>query len=348
MAAVTSTAESGAIHVGTRKSALAMKQTEIVVDGLSKARPDVSFEVHSMQTLGDKDQITALYNFGGKGLWTSELEAKLVAKELDIIVHSLKDMPTTLPDGCTLGCVTKREDPRDVVVFKAGLAEEHGWKGLADLPDGSVIGTSSVRRIAQLKRRYPGLKFADVRGNIETRLRKCDDPEGPFSAIILAAAGLLRMNYGARISQFLDSENGGTLHAVGQGALGIEARSGDERVLGVLRELEDKPTMLACVAERSVMRTLEGGCSVPIGVETTWVEDGKKLRLKATVVHVDGTHGVDAERTEAVKTAEEADVFGKLVAQDLVDGGAQRILDDVNQVRPGKQTAKEATIPSSS
>ncbi|WYZ38619.1 hypothetical protein EsH8_III_000533 [Colletotrichum jinshuiense] len=332
-------ASSAAVNVGTRRSALAMKQTEIVVEGLSKARPEFSFEVHSMQTQGDKDQITALYNFGGKGLWTNELEAKLVAKELDIIVHSLKDMPTTLPDGCTLGCVTKREDPRDVVVFKAGLVDQHGWKTLSDLPEGSVIGTSSVRRIAQLKRRYPGLKFADVRGNIETRLRKLDDPEGPFQAIILAAAGLLRMDYGARISQYLDSGNGGTLHAVGQGALGIEARSDDERVLSLLKEIEDRPTMLACVAERSVMRTLEGGCSVPIGVETSWVEDGKKLRLKATVVHVDGTQGVDAERTEAIGTAEEADTFGKLVAQDLVDGGAQKILDDINQVRPGAQTA---------
>ncbi|OLN82138.1 Porphobilinogen deaminase [Colletotrichum chlorophyti] len=333
-------ADNGApIHVGTRKSALAMKQSEIVVEGLSKARPDMKFEIHGMQTLGDKDQITALYNFGGKGLWTNELEAKLVAKELDIIVHSLKDMPTTLPDGCVLGCVTKREDPRDVVVFKAGVADKHGWKTIADLPDGSVIGTSSVRRIAQLKRRYPGLKFADVRGNIETRLRKLDDPEGPFQAIILAAAGLLRMNYGARISQYLESESGGTLHAVGQGALGIEARSDDERVLSVLKEIEDRPTMLACVAERTVMRTLEGGCSVPIGVETSWVEDGEKLRLKATVVHVDGTHGVDAERTEVIKTAEEADAFGKLVAQDLVDRGAQKILDDINQVRPGNQPA---------
>ncbi|KAF6845086.1 porphobilinogen deaminase [Colletotrichum musicola] len=334
------------INVGTRRSALAMKQTSIVVEGLGKLRPEAKFEVHPMQTLGDKDQITALYNFGGKGLWTNELEAKLMAREIDIIVHSLKDMPTTLPDGCVLGCVTVREDPRDVVVFKAGLAEKHGWKSIADLPDGSVVGTSSVRRIAQLKRRYPGLKFADVRGNIETRLGKCDDPEGPFSAIILAAAGLLRMNYGARISQYLESEDGGILHAVGQGAIGVEARADDERVLGLLKEYEDRSTMLACVAERSVMRKLEGGCSVPIGVETSWIDsDGaKKLRLKATVVSVDGGKGVDAERSEVVETAEEADVFGKKVAQDLVDGGAQKILDDINSTRPDVQ-ATTATAP---
>lgn len=340
-------ADNGApIHVGSRKSALAMKQTHIVVDGLSALRPEQKFEVHGMQTLGDKDQITALYNFGGKGLWTNELEAKLMAKEIDIIVHSLKDMPTTLPDGCVLGCVTKREDPRDVVVFKAGLAEKHGWKSIADLPDGSVVGTSSIRRIAQLKRRYPGLKFADVRGNIETRLRKCDDPEGPFSAIILAAAGLLRMDYGARISQYLESESGGILHAVGQGAIGVEARSDDERVLKLLKEYEDKTTMLACVAERSVMRTLEGGCSVPIGVETSWVEaegGAKKLRVKATVVHVDGQQGVDAERTETIETAEEADDFGKLVAQDLVDRGAQNILDEINAMKPDAQPTTTTT-----
>ncbi|KAL0943728.1 porphobilinogen deaminase [Colletotrichum truncatum] len=333
------------IHVGTRKSTLAMKQTTIVVDGLTKVRPEYKFEIHGMQTMGDKDQITALYNFGGKGLWTNELEAQLKARHIDLIVHSLKDMPTTLPEGCVLGCVTKREDPRDVVVFKAGLAEKHGWKSIADLPDGSVVGTSSIRRIAQLKRRYPGLKFADVRGNIQTRLNKCDDPEGPFSAIILAAAGLLRLDFDARISQYLDSENSGILHAVGQGAIGVEARSDDERVLSLLKEFEDRSTMLACVAERTVMRKLEGGCSVPIGVETKWVEvDGtKKLQLKATVVNVDGQQAVDAERTEVIETEEDADAFGKLVAQDLVNGGAQKILDEINTARPAVQAATTTT-----
>ncbi|CAI0652831.1 unnamed protein product, partial [Colletotrichum noveboracense] len=183
-------------------------------------------------------------------------------------------------------------------------------------------------------------------GNIETRLRKCDDPEGPFSAIILAAAGLLRMDYGARISQYLESESGGILHAVGQGAIGVEARSDDERVLKLLKEYEDKTTMLACVAERSVMRTLEGGCSVPIGVETSWVEaegGAKKLRVKATVVHVDGQQGVDAERTETIETAEEADDFGKLVAQDLVDRGAQKILDEINAMKSDAQPTTTTT-----
>lgn len=287
-----------------------------------------------MATIGDRDTTTPLPALG-KGLWTSELEAKLVSREVDVIVHSLKDMPTTLPGGCVLGCVTAREDPRDVVVLSRRHAAEGRLKGLADLPDGSVVGTSSVRRAAQLRRRYPGLVFRDVRGNIETRLRKCD--EDGYDAIILAAAGLLRLDFGARIAQFLDSATpgGGLLHAVGQGALGLEVREGDERVLELLKAVQDTPTMMACFAERSVMRTLEGGCSVPIGVETTWVDEAgkKKLRLRVTVVSLDGKEAVDGERTGDVTTLEEAENLGKGLAEELAATGAQKILDDINKGR---------------
>lgn len=321
------------INVGTRKSPLAMAQAEMVVAALQPLFPDYSFPIHGMTTTGDRDQNTALYNFGGKGLWTSQLEERLAARELDFVVHCLKDMPTTLPDGCVLGCITMRDDPRDTLVIKQSLVEKHGWKTLDDLPEGSVVGTSSIRRIAQLARRYPGLKFKDHRGNIQTRLQKLqDDPE--LTAIILAAAGLQRMGLGGRISQFLDSDNGGMLHAVGQGALAMECREGDERVLSVIRKLEDKQVTLACEAERSVMRTLEGGCSVPIGVETHWI-DGK-LRLRATVVNAQGTEGVDSEATEAVTTYEGADAFGKKVALDLVKQGADKILDAINAARPSQ------------
>ncbi|KAM0328783.1 hypothetical protein ACHAQA_005197 [Verticillium albo-atrum] len=328
------------IRIGTRRSALAVRQTELVIKDLERIRPDYAYETHAMQTLGDKDQITALYNFGGKGLWTNELEAKLTNNELDIIVHCLKDMPTTLPEGCIIGAVTERENPHDVVVFKDTVADK--YTSLADLPDGSVIGTSSIRRIAQLKRKYPGLKFADVRGNIQTRLAKLDNPEGPFTAIILAAAGLLRMDLGDRISQYLASETGGILYAVGQGALALEARADDERILTLLRDIEHRPTKLATEAERSIMRTLEGGCSVPIGVETSWRDDGKTLTLKASVTHVDGTQGVDGERTQVIESAEAADALGKELAAELVQRGAQKILDDINQNRPGD---KIATLP---
>ncbi|PKS07272.1 hypothetical protein jhhlp_005874 [Lomentospora prolificans] len=331
MSAPTSTGSDPAptkIVVGTRQSSLAIKQTELVIEGLQKLRPGLQFEVSAMKTIGDKDQLTALYKFGGKGLWTNELEAKLELGEVDIIVHSLKDMPTTLPEGFVLGCVTTREDPRDVVVFKKSL--EGKYKAIGELPEGSVVGTSSIRRIAQLKRRYPHLKFADVRGNIETRLRKCDDEEGPFSAIILAAAGLLRLDYGSRIAQYLDSGSAGILHAVGQGALGVEARKSDKYVLDLIKEFEDNQTMLACWAERSVMRTLEGGCSVPIGVETKWV-DGK-LKLTATVVNMEGNQFADVEETEAITTQEEADKFGREVAQKLSERGADKILDAIKQI----------------
>lgn len=318
-------------NVGTRKSPLALAQTELVVSALQALFPTNRFPIHSMTTTGDRDQNTALYNFGGKGLWTSQLEERLVGGELDLVVHSLKDMPTTLPDGCVLGCVTKREDPRDTLVIKKDLADEHGWKRLDDLPEGSVIGTSSVRRIAQLARAHPRLSFKDVRGNIQTRLRKLDeDPE--MTAIVIAAAGLQRMDLGHHISQYLDRDNGGILHAVGQGALGVECRAGDDRVLQALARVQDPEAALACSAERSLMRTLEGGCSVPIGVETHWI--GGELRMRATVVSAAGTEAVDAEVTEPIATSEAAEDLGRRVALDLVRRGADKILDSINAVRP--------------
>ncbi|KAH7160307.1 porphobilinogen deaminase, dipyromethane cofactor binding domain-containing protein [Dactylonectria estremocensis] len=314
------------LKVGTRESPLAMAQAHIVVNSLKTHFPEHDFEIHGMTTTGDRDQKTALYNFGSKALWTSQLEERLVKKELDFVVHCLKDMPTALPEGCVIGCVTAREDPRDTLVIKTALVEKHGWKTLADLPDGSVIGTSSVRRIAQLVRRYPKLKFKDHRGNIQTRLRKLkEDPE--LTAIILAAAGLQRMELDSHISQFLEKDNGGILWAVGQGALAVECREGDDLVLNILNKIEDKQTMLACEVERSVMRTLEGGCSVPIGVETKWV-DGK-LRMRASVVSLRGEEGVECEIIEAIATREAADRFGKRVAQELVDRGADKILNAI-------------------
>ena len=323
------------INVGTRKSPLAIVQTEIVVAALKAVHPEYSFPIMGMTTTGDRDQNTALYNFGGKGLWTTQLEDKLTAGETDIVVHSLKDMPTELPDDCVLGAITSREDPRDTLVVKKELVAEHGWKSLADLPDGSVIGTSSIRRIAQLRRRYPGLKFKDHRGNVQTRLKKlADDPE--LSAIILAAAGLQRSGLEDHITQYLDYDNGGILHAVGQGAIGVECRKGDERILKLLKGLDNEQTTLACVVERSVMRTLEGGCSVPIGVETHWI-DGQ-LRLRATVVNVEGTESVDAEVTESITSIEAAEEYGQRVALDLVNRGAGKILDVINAARPAPGT----------
>lgn len=326
------------VRIGTRRSALALKQVEIVVAALSQTHPHINFETVTVSVMGDRDKTTPLPNLG-KGLWTSELEAMLTSSppELDMIVHSLKDMPTTLPDGCVLGCVTKREDPRDVVVFPA--RHEGRYEKLADLPAGAVVGTSSIRRAAQLRSKYPGLVFKDIRGNIDTRVRKCDDESLGYDATILAAAGLLRTGVGHRIGQFLDSssEGGGMLHAVGQGALGIETRKGDATTLGLLKPVLDLETMLATEAERSIMRTLEGGCSVPIGVESHWVPGkdgvGKELRLKSIVVSIDGSDEANVEITEAVSDLEAADALGKKAAQILVERGAARILGTINPTR---------------
>jgi hydroxymethylbilane synthase len=319
------------IHIGTRKSALAMVQTEWVKASLEKSHPHLQFEIHAMSTMGDKNQTTALHDFGAKSLWTHELEELLLSKKLDMVVHCLKDMPTQLPATCKIGCITEREDPRDALVMKKGST----YKSLAELPEGSVVGTSSVRRSAQVKMHYPHLKFKDVRGNIGTRLSKLDAEDGEYACLILAAAGLLRMDWGERITQYLDSktEGGGLLYAVGQGALALEVREGDGRISEIILSLEDQGVMLAGLAERSLMRTLEGGCSVPIGVETTWIEKGKLL-MKAIVVSLDGTESVQAERLEEVLTAKDSDEFGWHLAQDLVSKGAAKILEAINLNRP--------------
>ncbi|KAI1406038.1 porphobilinogen deaminase [Hypoxylon fuscum] len=340
----TAPASQPTIKVGTRKSALALNQADFVVTALQRLHPSVHFEIKGMHSTADKDKITALYKFGGKGLWTNELEAELRAGALDLIVHSLKDMPTALPDGLVLACVPPREDPRDVVVVKKAL--QTTYRTLADLPPGAVVGTSSVRRMAQIRRRYPHLAFKDMRGNIDTRVKKLDADDGEYAVLILAAAGLHRMGQHARISQYLESSTagGGMLHAVGQGGLGIEARADDQRTLDLLKPLEDPDVMLAVEAERSVMRTLEGGCSIPIGVETQWVEPNK-LRLTATVVSVEGTEAVDAEEILEIRTREEAVAFGKKVAQTLTDGGAQKILDVINAEREANKDQAQPFVP---
>jgi len=193
------------------------------------------------------------------------------------------------------------------------------------------VGTSSVRRSAQVASKYPNLKFKDVRGNIGTRLSKLDSEDGEYTCLILAAAGLLRMDWGHRITQYLDSKTpgGGLLYAVGQGALAIEIKEGDQKIIDLLDKVVEKPVSLACQAERSLMRTLEGGCSVPIGVETEWVEPGKLL-MRAIVLSLDGKEAIETERLGEVTNAEQADEFGWTIAQDMVEKGASKILQAIN------------------
>ena len=224
----------------------------------------------------------------------------------------------------------KREDSRDVLVMKKGMSN----MGLADLPAGSVVGTSSVRRTAQLARKHPHLEVADVRGNIGTRLAKLDAEDGPFACIILAAAGLLRLGLQDRISQYLDSKNGAMLHAVGQGALGIEIRKDDKQVHDMLDTIGHKETTLASLAERNLLRKLEGGCSAPLGVETEWIQESdgsQKLRMRSIVVSVDGKQSAEVEVDEVVDSPEAAEKFGVTVANALVEKGAGAILDEIQQ-----------------
>lgn len=231
-----------------------------------------------------------------------------------------------------------REDSRDVMVVKKGLP----YKSLAELPAGSVVGTSSIRRTAQLARKYPHLKVQDIRGNIGTRLAKLDAGDSPYTCAILAAAGLLRLELEDRITQYLDSKSAGMLYAVGQGALGIEIRKEDTVLGELLNQIGDQETTFACLAERSLLRTLEGGCSAPLGVESEWVQgsDGlKKLRMRSVVVSVDGQKAAEAEIDGDVNSAETAEAFGVKVADALVADGAGDILEEIQRNKQAKETA---------
>lgn len=326
-----------------------MVQAEGIRDSLQRIAPGRTFEIEALQTLGDKDKSTALYSFGVKNLWTAELEEKLASGEIDVVVHCLKgiftyfflvshaklplDMPTKLPDTCDLTAIPLRDDPRDALIVKAGLP----YDSLKTLPEGAVVGTSSVRRSAQLRRLYPHLRFANLRGNVETRLAKVDNPESEYACMIMSAAGLQRVGLAHRITQYLGSKDGGIYHAVGQGALGLEIRKGDTETLELLNQLVDQKSTLACLTERALLRTLEGGCTVPIGVETEWVDESQLLlRMRAIVVSLDGVRSVQDTMDAAVRNDDEAAALGKELAARLVKGGASEILQEINANRPPK------------
>lgn len=268
------------IRVGSRKSELALIQTKHVIECLKDYHPKKEFEIVTMNTKGDKILDKSLPKIGEKSLFTEELELALEMGRVDFVVHSLKDLPTMLPGGLALGAILKREDPRDAVV----MSKKHKSKTLATLPEGSVIGTSSLRRSAQLAKNMPHLKVESIRGNLNTRLKKLDDEDGPYAAIILAAAGLKRMGWQDRISQLLEPDE--ALYAVGQGALGIECRESDWKILSLLEPLYDTNTTLRCICERSFLKTLGGGCSAPVAISSTL--DGDNLSITGAVWSLDG------------------------------------------------------------
>ena len=310
------------LRIASRRSQLAMVQTNWVKAELEKAHPGLTITVEAMATQGDKILDVALAKIGDKGLFTKELEAQMLVGRADIAVHSLKDLPTNLPEGLMLGCITEREDPADALVVNAKNANHK----LDTLPEGAVVGTSSLRRLAQLRHHYPHLSFKDVRGNVITRLEKLDS--GDYDCLILAAAGLERLGFGDRIHQIIPGDI--SLHAVGQGALGIECVEGKPEVLEIIKVLEHTTTSRRCLAERAFLRELEGGCQVPIGVNSQISNDD--LTLTGMVASLDGKRLI---RDQASGSAADPESIGIELAGKLKQQGAGAILKEIfDEVRP--------------
>ena len=310
------------LRIASRRSQLAMVQTNWVKAELEKAHPGLTITVEAMATQGDKILDVALAKIGDKGLFTKELEAQMLVGRAEIAVHSLKDLPTNLPEGLMLGCITEREDPADALVVNAKNANHK----LDTLPEGAVVGTSSLRRLAQLRHHYPHLSFKDVRGNVITRLEKLDS--GDYDCLILAAAGLERLGFGDRIHQIIPGDI--SLHAVGQGALGIECVEDKPEVLEIIKVLEHTTTSRRCLAERAFLRELEGGCQVPIGVNSQ--VNNEDLTLTGMVASLDGKRLI---RDEASGSAADPESIGIELAGKLKQQGAGAILKEIfDEVRP--------------
>lgn len=303
------------LRIATRQSPLALWQTNFVKDALEQRFPQLSVELVTMVTKGDIILDTPLAKIGGKGLFVKELELALLENRADIAVHSMKDVPMTFPEGLGLAVICEREDPRDAFV-------SNHYANLEALPAGAVVGTSSLRRQCQLMAKYSHLQIKSLRGNVGTRLSKLDN--GEYDAIILASAGLIRLGLSERIRTFIPVET--SLPACGQGAVGIETRLNDERVLGYLAELNHQPTAYCVQAERAMNSRLQGGCQVPIGGFATLT--GDEIELNALVGSLDGSTIVRASAKGNIKEAEK---LGVEVAEALLAKGADHILKTVYQ-----------------
>jgi len=301
------------VRIATRKSALALWQAEFVKAELERFHADVCVELVPMSTQGDIILDTPLAKIGGKGLFVKELEQAMLDGRADIAVHSMKDVPVEFPDGLELYTICEREDPRDAFV-------SNNFANLNELPQGAIVGTSSLRRQCQIKALRPDLDIRDLRGNVNTRLGKLDD--GQYDAIILAAAGLIRLKMSKRIADYIEPEV--SLPANGQGAVGIECRIDDEVTKALLAPLEHTQTRIRVNAERSMNRYLEGGCQVPIGAYA--LVDGEQVHLRGLVGAVDGSEILRDEVTGHVNDAEE---LGIELAKKLLAQGADKILAEV-------------------
>lgn len=301
------------LRIGTRGSELALKQTSLVARLIQARHPHITVEPQVIRTTGDRVLGKPLAGIGGKGLFTRELEDALQGWDIDVAVHSLKDVPTRMPTGLTIAAVLEREDPRDVLLAQPGAR-------LDTLPDGARIGTSSLRRKALVLAHRPTLTVLDVRGNVPTRLARLD--RGEFDGLILARAGLARLGLLDRVADVLDPAL--MVPAVGQGALAVQARVGDSRVLELLAALDHRPTRLATFAERGLLARLEGGCQVPIGALGTWA--GETLTLVGVVADIDGSMVVRGAEMAPVQDGAEASELGRRLAERLLVQGAGDIL----------------------
>jgi hydroxymethylbilane synthase len=301
--------------IGSRGSKLALWQAEHARNQLRLLNPDLEIRIEIIKTTGDvkRDPLAVI---GGKGVFTKELEDALLSQRIDVAVHSLKDLPTVVPDALALTAICEREDPRDALVLRG--THENRNASVRNLPSRAVVGTSSLRRMAQLKSVRPDIEIKDLRGNIDTRLRKLD--EGQYDALILASAGLRRLGLHERIISISTDD---MLPAVGQGAVGIETRRDDHFTNSAVAKLEHHETRLACLAERSLLRELGGGCQFPIAAHAI-LEQGT-MKLEALVAKPDGSQILRDHISGPANAGEE---LGKKLAQKLIEHGANSLLNE--------------------
>jgi len=300
----------GRIIIGSRKSKLALFQAQEIIDALRAVYPRLAFEIATIKTTGDRDRKTSLKVLGGKGIFVKELEEALLRREIDIAVHSLKDMPTDIPAGLKLAAVTRRLDPRDVLVSASGV-------GLSQLPPGSSIGTGSQRRTVQLMNCRRDITVTDMRGNIDTRLRKCHC--GEVDSVMMAAAALLRMKLEDRVTEYLATDE--FVPAVGQGALGIEVRDNDKQILEIVAPLNHEQSWREVSAERGFLKALGGGCREPIAALA--VAKGTSLRIRGMVANSTTFEVMYADMKGG---SSEAEQLGIRLAQKMMEMGAGRLI----------------------
>jgi hydroxymethylbilane synthase len=303
------------LRIATRKSPLALWQAEYVKHQLTLHHPELQVELVAMSTRGDKLLDAPLAKVGGKGLFVKELEVAMLEGRADIAVHSMKDVPMEFPEGLALSVICQREDPTDAFV-------SNKYAELSQLPDNAVVGSSSLRRQSQIRAKFPHLHIKDLRGNVNTRLDKLD--KGEYDALILASAGLIRLDMADRIASRLDIDL--CLPAGGQGAVGIECRANDTEILALLEPLHDTDTACRVIAERAVNRRLQGGCQVPIACFAEMDSDNQSIYLRGLVGSVDGQTLLEASIDGP---ADKAEQLGKALADKLLSMGAGEILSAV-------------------